>query len=61
MSGVRRLHWDTWPAKAHDAAADVDREDDPAPAYVDTAREKRPAVIRTVRKAPSTLIPASSQ
>jgi hypothetical protein len=31
MSGVRRLHWNIWPAKAHHAAADVDREDDPAP------------------------------
>jgi len=28
MSGVRRLHWNIQPAKAHHAAADADREDD---------------------------------
>jgi hypothetical protein len=40
MSGVRRLHWNIQPAKAHHAAADADREDDPAPAYVQTACQR---------------------
>jgi hypothetical protein len=38
MSGVCRLYWNIQPAKAHHAAADVKRDDDPAPAYAHMAR-----------------------